>query len=86
MKYGENTPVVLHHSNKFQFSSKYLSLENKIEAKIEKGKLNSGPQNDEGDQKGRKAEREGYLNPLCPNAFYAVSHTQGPKHSEEFKR
>lgn len=52
-----------------------MSLENKIEAKIEKGKLNSGPQNDEGDQKGRKAKREGYLNPLCPNAFYAVSHT-----------
>lgn len=28
---------------------KCLNLENKIEVKIEKGKLNSGPQNEEGD-------------------------------------
>lgn len=41
----------------FKFLLKYLSVENQIESKTEKGKLNSGLQNEgEGDQ-GRKKSR-----------------------------
>lgn len=53
LKYGGNIPGVLHHSNKFSF---FLTiLENKIEEEIEKEKLNSGPQKEEGDQKRKKS-------------------------------